>query len=794
MVTNSTISGYYQLPEDASPATKKEVDIELIDYVTGAPLVDPDTQETLTAVAEEPNLLSSSGNFAAVTIANDSNNPVPVEQTNINPSEVSTSLLGIPRTERAQVLFDTVNIYDINTKEWQSLTSYTYFRDPTEYTFDGEYGYYHRHLPAESAIQVYAYPPPTSFSYPIDDGTGRFPGGYSNGVASVENESRRAFRYQPGKIIGFTLGVKTSTNSGYIGEVLRWGCRNAYGDAYYFELKAGINLSIVRTSTNLPGGREEVPQSEWNGDKVLIDDSETGWVLDLSRVTMFKIEFGWYGAVGATFYAYLPVAHNEARWVKLHQFSAENKFTVPSLRSPFLKFFTSARTTAGTTKPAFVNLYGSSVYIDGGDDSGVVTGAISTQSPKVIDSNSRSLLGITPKFRINGVANQKIVYPCTLTAYSSVPARIDVVINRSTCGNTPQFGYGRGMILSRGASAAINATRIGSRSIQVASGSIPDISGELLGDLNYLNGRRVRVTAAGVFDTHVTSVSDDGTVLTLNRDVPSTLTSIRLSRLDAFAVKNSAINSATTSGVVTRLDTGGFWRIGLWPQAAGSYDSTKQVVWGASSYSALRFSLTGQVIGQIRVPTSFNCNNATSFSINIDSFRNTYVLTFGENSISGTGSPFPISLVVEMMDSSSMEDITIFEGNWEAQGSGIVTSITAFDQVSGLTENTALAGGSSYVAHKFEGLASNPLSAALVDVQGYKVMSTSQSVVSYFLGANQTKEFDLRQFFGPSRMFTPRRSVDVPLSASNRQDAIFVVATSLGNSGSASASIIWEEQ
>ena len=40
--------------------------------------------------------------------------------------------------------------------------------------------------------------------------------------------------------------------------------------------------------------------------------------LDQRNVTMWKIEFGWYGAIGARFYAYIPTGAGEARWVVVH--------------------------------------------------------------------------------------------------------------------------------------------------------------------------------------------------------------------------------------------------------------------------------------------------------------------------------------------------------------------------------------------------------------------------------------------------------------------------------------------
>ena len=46
---------------------------------------------------------------------------------------------------------------------------------------------------------------------------------------------------------------------------------------------------------------------------------------------MYKIEFSWYGAVGALFLAYVPVGAGEARWVRVHHLRASNQLKGSSL-------------------------------------------------------------------------------------------------------------------------------------------------------------------------------------------------------------------------------------------------------------------------------------------------------------------------------------------------------------------------------------------------------------------------------------------------------------------------------
>lgn len=111
------------------------------------------------------------------------------------------------------------------------------------------------------------------------------------------------------------------------------------------------------------------------GDPVVLDGqilTDTSvYDVDFTKVTMWKIEFSWYGAVGALFLCYVPVANGEARWVRVHHMRASNQLDVASLGNATLPitYLTHAGLNNGLPDNGKSSLvkYGASYYIDGGD-------------------------------------------------------------------------------------------------------------------------------------------------------------------------------------------------------------------------------------------------------------------------------------------------------------------------------------------------------------------------------------------------------------------------------------------
>ena len=149
------------------------------------------------------------------------------------------------------------------------------------------------------------------------------------------------------------------------------------------------------------------------GDGVEGIDAEVDslYEIDFEKVLMNKIEFSWYGAVGALFLVYVPVGNGEARWVRVHHLRASNQLKVASLGNATLPLTynifgggtqkTLGRTldsstptyAGGKSASEFVIKYGSSYYIDGGDRGTVKLFNYSNEELVDVESNVYVLRG-----------------------------------------------------------------------------------------------------------------------------------------------------------------------------------------------------------------------------------------------------------------------------------------------------------------------------------------------------------------------------------------------------------------
>ena len=290
-------------------------------------------------------------------------------------------------------------------------------------------------------------------------------------------QSRQAFRYQPGRISGYTFGTRATLEKNQGDNYAEWGIFNDF-DEYVFR-REGANFFIVRRS-NIPypasflkelGAVDELGNEDpeivynytktiagksyniqevklgrekFNGDS-LNGNGPSGYLLTTDEITMYKIEFGWYGAIGLRLYAYVPVENGEARWIVVHTFVIENKLNVPSMGDPFFKFKYEVRIGQGQgadiTEPQLLYKYGTSMYIDGGDE-GTVSVFTETSDNKLLPSSGEftSIFGVYPKKNIVSgggdlIPNKKIIIPKQMSITADGFAEISVFKCRGCVGS-----------------------------------------------------------------------------------------------------------------------------------------------------------------------------------------------------------------------------------------------------------------------------------------------------------------------------------------------------------------------
>ena len=165
-----------------------------------------------------------------------------------------------------------------------------------------------------------------------------------------------------------------------------------------------LDQSVLYSDVVYSQGSQKFP-----GEGVIDDATGSGlarssnWNLNPENVTMYKIEFSWYGAVGALFLAYVPLDSGEARWVRVHHLRASNQLKVSSLGNPTLPitymvygggteysygYKNALRQqnyiSGSSSRSEYLVKYGASYYIDGGDRGTVRLFNYATSSPEEV--------------------------------------------------------------------------------------------------------------------------------------------------------------------------------------------------------------------------------------------------------------------------------------------------------------------------------------------------------------------------------------------------------------------------
>ena len=428
------------------------------------------------------------------------------------------------------------------------------------------------------------------------DSTNTRPGYSTNQQRYGYLQSRRVFRYQPGRISGFTFGLRSSIEP-TTGIVLEWGISN-FTDQYVFRVDAG-QFSIVRRSTvpleqsviernglnfedqiNVGSGDPfdsktywtlNIPRDKFNGDP-LNSNGPSGYLLDPSKVTMYKIEFGWYGAIGARFYAYIPIDNGESRWVVIHTLVIENSLGQPCLRDSYfrLKYSLNIRDTGDVRTPQFLYKYGASYYIDGGDDATSQIYSVSSNQKTISSTKQKSLIGIRAKdfiFNSNGVPiqNKKLIIPTELNISTDSLTEVKIV----TCSACPGFGH----VYTPGIASTESGKYVDVEFIDQNTITAINDSYFTLDDVGS------KIIAPSIYNAYISSVSDSGDIAGsfLNASIKGFSGTSGFNLVDRNIGESSALDRVT--GISTIIGIGTY----PYPIRLSNYNS----------YAASDFKFTG---------------------------------------------------------------------------------------------------------------------------------------------------------------------------------------------------------
>lgn len=413
------------------------------------------------------------------------------------------------------------------------------------------------------------------------------PGYYSTGYKYCQLQSKEAFRYQPGAISGFTFGIKLNSDPTTLTNILEWGCANDT-DQLMFQVK-GLQFNLIRRSTvpltakNLqlagftPASQKTIqapnpferqtnsytttdigllpsptiqlyelaiPSDKFNGDP-LDGTGASGYNISFNEVTMYKIEYSWYGAIGAKFYAYIPVSNDDARWVLIHTLIIENTLDYPSLQNPFMHFRYAIylNDTSSLREPMYLYKYGASYYIDGSDKGTYAYNSYKLSAPKNITSaNSTPLIGFKPKSKILnrdgiGIANQKNFFVESISMTSDKNARIDFV----ECEGCPDgHGHFYATGLQNGQRSIPDQFRI------TTSGELVFVDDALGTKFFTANDNNKKIIGPGVFSSYVFSKENDNTAMQIKRRMGSSIMNTPIDNVTFTQADKSIVNRVET--------------------------------------------------------------------------------------------------------------------------------------------------------------------------------------------------------------------------------------------------------
>ena len=147
----------------------------------------------------------------------------------------------------------------------------------------------------------------------------------SSGSSAIRTSNRWHY-YQPGVGMNclFTMFMGDNGKTNYI---RRWGIFDE-SDGLYFELDGTDLFVVTRSSTSGSVVNTRIARTNWNGDHLAGDPSQSNLVLDLTKINFFFIDYIWLGAGPATFGI---VSSDGVRW-PVHEFRTPGVSIGPYMR------------------------------------------------------------------------------------------------------------------------------------------------------------------------------------------------------------------------------------------------------------------------------------------------------------------------------------------------------------------------------------------------------------------------------------------------------------------------------
>jgi hypothetical protein len=252
----------------------------------------------------------------------------------------------------------------------------------------------------------------------------------STSGSKTQRTTNQYYPYNPSEGNLFTF-VVASGDSGKTGCVRKWGCYDD-DEGFWFEL-SGSTISVGMNSTTLSD--VTINQSSWNGEQ-LNDANTSDYILDITKLNIFWIDFQWLGAGRARFGTYSA----DGRKIILHTLLHANTALKPYMRRATLPMRWEIYNTENTSGTSEFKLSCSSVFRENnGNDVVQYSGKIQTvMTPRLAVSGSfLPILSAKPSTLFNGQTNRITVIPTDIESCVEGDACIiNVILNGQLTGST----------------------------------------------------------------------------------------------------------------------------------------------------------------------------------------------------------------------------------------------------------------------------------------------------------------------------------------------------------------------